>query len=305
MKITICVYVAFLMIGFSSQHGAQAGDLPFRLASAKKAQTFGLANENVSQINRLPGRGRDVVMSEVFDRFIIKKGLTAKTNEVSTEASSIVIGKDWMMEVRGTGESVRFINMGYINGSKNPSCGPKGCFSDDELEAAAIKVIQRDLANFIKLSPGEELQGWQLSRLIDSVTDSNGKITESVSAYRVLFTRVIDGVPILGPGNKVSVTFANDGTLAGFDFDWPKLELKKSNFRIAPLSMIRNDADKQMGVAWNKVQPAEEVFECGYYDPGVAGLSSGNTIAPSCVAVAKYDAGIPSRMVVIPCTVKD
>ena len=210
-----------------------------------------------------------------------------------------------MVEVRGTGESVRFLNAGYINSPQNRPCAREDSFTEDELETAALKVIGKELAAFVKLGPGETLQGWQVSRLIDSVTDDSGELTEKVVASRILFTRAIDSVPVLGPGNKVSVTFANDGTLVGFDLDWPKLARKKGNPRITPFSFTRNEADRRLGLAWGQGGATEKVFECGYYDPGVAGLSEGNSLQPACVSIAEYGPNEPNQMIVIPCEEKD
>jgi hypothetical protein len=305
MKTLVYTLAVFSTLVLTTQSGAGAQDLPFRSTAAAKAKAVGLTGETISKIERLPGRGRDIVMAEVSARFAPGGNLTVRTNAVSTEGSSIMTGEGWIIEVRGTGESVRFLNAGYIDSPANRPCSRGEGLTEDALEAAALTVIKKELASLVKLGPGETLQGWQVSRLIDSVTDDSGVLTEKVVASRILFTRAIDGVPVLGPGNKVSVTFANDGALVGFDLDWPKLARKKGNLRITPFSFTRNEADQRQGLAWGQQGATEEVFECGYYDPGVAGLSEGNSLQPACVSIAEYGPNEPKQMVVIPCEEKD
>jgi len=304
MKTLVYILTAFLTLTLTTQSGAEAGDLPFRATAAAKSKSFGLTRDTVSRIERLPGRGRNTVKTEMIKRFAPVNS-NERNNEVTTEDSSITAGEGWLVEVRGTGESVRFLNAGYINSSANRPCSRENSFTDEELETAALKVIQKELASLVKLGKGESLQGWQVSRLMDSVTDETGVTTENVVASRILFTRAIDGIPILGPGNKVSVTFANDGSLVGFDLDWPKLARKNGNPRITPFNETRNEADRRQGLGWGQEGVTEKVFECGYYDPGVAGLKEGNSLEPACVSIAEYGPNEPKQMAVIPCSEKD
>jgi hypothetical protein len=217
---------------------------------------------------------------------------------------SLATGQGWLAEVRGTGESVRFLNEGYINSKHNRPLSRQDQPTGDALEAAGRKVIANELASFVKLGPGEELQGWSVSHLIDGNTDASGAIRETVVASRILFTRVIDGVPVLGPGNKVSVTFASDGTLVGFHLDWPELTRRAGNVPMADVQSVRAAADVQLGRVAGQAWSAEKAFECGYYDPGVAGLSAGKTLQAACVSIADFGPGQPNKQVVIPCEVK-
>jgi hypothetical protein len=303
MRTLTCAAIVFLAALTSAQSRAEAGDRPFRVAVAARSKTAGLTGQVVRRIERLPGRGRDVVMADALDRFVPAGDSADKARRASQGDVTTVFGKGWMMEVRGTGERVRFYNQAYINSSSNRPISKLARPSGDVLEAAGRKLIESELWSFVKLGHGEELKAWSVSYLVNGVTDKTGAIDEAVVASRILFTRVIGGVPVLGPGNKVSVTVANDGTLVGFDVDWPDLVRADEILPTSEIGTIRAAADAKLGVVSGKARPVEEVFECGYYDSGIAGLSAGSGLQPACVVIVNQGPGF-KPMAVVPCTVK-
>ena len=60
----------------------------------------------------------------------------------------------------------------------------------------------------------------------------------SVVAARVVFSREIRGVPVVGAGSKVTVTFLNDGAVESFRYDWPIYEQTSRTQQIVSSSEI-------------------------------------------------------------------
>ena len=64
------------------------------------------------------------------------------------------------------------------------------------------------------LAPGERLEPEAISARTEGGVAADGTGAYSaVVANRIVFTRVIDGLPVVGAGSKVTVTFLNDGSV--------------------------------------------------------------------------------------------
>lgn len=46
-------------------------------------------------------------------------------------------------------------------------------------------------------------------------------VQQSAAIDTVIFSRVVNGVAVVGPGSKVAVLFDANHSIVGFDFDWP------------------------------------------------------------------------------------
>jgi hypothetical protein len=113
----------------------------------------------------------------------------------------------------------------------------------------------------------------------------------SVVAARVVFSREIRGVPVVGAGSKVTVTFLNDGAVESFRYDWPIYEQTSRTQQIVSSSEIVRriqrvaavGTDGYVGdkvtqnprggkidhpVALNRQSQLQDL-KCGYYDPGL------------------------------------
>lgn len=115
--------------------------------------------------------------------------------------------------------------------------------------------------------------------------------TSKVVAQRVVFTREIDGIPVVGAGSKVTITFLNDGSVESFHYDWPRyVATKRTETLASPEEILRRmqtvvsartstsgRATIQMpraGAANQTVDLGDntvlERLACGYYDEGYA-----------------------------------
>jgi hypothetical protein len=183
------------------------------------------------------------------------------------------------------------------------------------LEQAGRAFINSKLAGVIVLGPGEELVPVLTDYRIEGEQNlGTGAVNRSVVANRIMFGRTIHGVPVVGNGSKVVVTFTNDGSLESFRYDWPKYQATNSQ-DVVDASEILGRVQKVIGVRtgvtpnFSVTKPERtgsaypvalttdtslQKLECGYYDPGTRSGKATATVQPGCVyhAVMETAGGI-------------
>jgi hypothetical protein len=134
----------------------------------------------------------------------------------------------------------------------------------------------------------------------------------AVVANRIVFTREIDAVPVVGAGSKVTITFLNDGSVESFRYDWPQYtpagraqatadvaEILKRVQRVAGLRTERDFIGKgDSPRALARQAPLElgdkatlQRLACGYYDPGVRAREADAPVQPGCYYHVVYMRG--------------
>ena len=180
--------------------------------------------------------------------------------------------------------------------------------SSAALETAGRAFISSKLAGLIGLGRNEELVPVLTDYRVEGLQDlSTGVVTRSVAANRVVFGRTLNGIPVVGNGSTVVVTFANDGSVESFHYDWPKYEVAASQNLVTPstlLARIQQVVSAHSGVAPaftakvpNVVEASRPVdlntdtklqsMQCGYYDAGAAAGHA--SVQPGCVYHAVYE----------------
>jgi hypothetical protein len=118
-----------------------------------------------------------------------------------------------------------------------------------------------------------------------------------------VFGGTIRGVPVVGGGGRVVFTFANDGALESFQYDWPQYQIDNPRTVVAIadiLDRVQAVIGDRMGVPTSpttRVPKGEgrtyavelmpntvlQKLECGYYDPGVLAREAAAVVQPGCV----------------------
>ena len=76
------------------------------------------------------------------------------------------------------------------------------------------------------------------------------------------------GVPVIGPGSKVAVWFANDRRPVAFDVDWPVYNPLRGRQRVLSRERLMSRV-KETTVSPGGESGAQVArFECGYVDLG-------------------------------------
>jgi hypothetical protein len=91
----------------------------------------------------------------------------------------------------------------------------------------------------------------------------------SVVGSIVVYSRTINGVPVIGHGSKVAIQFTADGIPWAFSYDWPSYSASGATQAVLPLATIRQRQAKLVHGPKVAASQAEQRFECGYFDAGV------------------------------------
>jgi hypothetical protein len=123
-------------------------------------------------------------------------------------------------------------------------------------------------------------------------------------ASRIVFGRTLHGVRVVGAGSSVVITFANDGSVESFQYDWPRYgEGASQNVtqageilrRVQKVLFVRSDVTAPPPpLAVPAGPPAAyplplgtgislQKLECGYFDPGSSLRNSSGEVQPGCV----------------------
>jgi hypothetical protein len=154
-----------------------------------------------------------------------------------------------------------------------------------ELEARGRQFISSVLADQIVLGKSEQLEVWRTSyelELSGSGDANPGAVQQKVAANKIVFTRAVGEVPVLGPGSKVSVTFANDGAVIGFQYDWSDVAATGTTKHSALASVVNGRVKALLQAHGQNVGLTR--LECGYYDTGAIVVPSLGQIQAGCVA---------------------
>lgn len=273
----------------ASASAAKAGevDLPYREAVAAQSRLEALGARQVELLERLPGPGREVVLAQLLDLFP-RPGSVAEgepgVEKVLADADSLrAQGSGWYLEVRGGGEWMRYWNWGYLHGSGNPLMPVESRLSPTVLEEMAQECLKHELGPFVRLGPGEELRAWTASYLVRGFKGQSGPEELFVEASRITLVRVVRGVPVVGSGSRVSMIFANDGTLVGFDLDWPELRASGRKVMTDKIATVRSRAESELREQVGVAGPEERRPLCGYYDPGGELAKAPALLGPACI----------------------
>ncbi len=253
-----------------------AADFPQRIAAAALAQKTALAGASVPLLRRAPGFGRDVVADIVLKRFSNPLDSVQMTGVPVIERRkdrTDYIGKGWSLRIDQDGTSVRYRHYGYLDNPLNSAPLPVAQrMSQDVLQKYGLDFIKSRLGDLIPLAANEQLvpffSEFQISG--DGSTSPGVKPdAEEVIANTVVFSRVVNGIAVLGAGSKIAVIFANTGKPVGFDFDWARYEATGEKQATLNITDVNARMAKLTPVDLKSTQTKLARFECGYFDFGV------------------------------------
>jgi hypothetical protein len=164
------------------------------------------------------------------------------------------------------------------------------------------------------LRKGERLVPEATSVRIESGIATDGtSASSSVVSNRIVFTREIDGIPVVGAGSKVTITFLNDGSVESFRYDWPTYVPTGRKQRQTTNEAILRRIQHVVGVRTNTaiadaVHSASgittanqqidlggnmqlERLACGYYDPGFMNRAVKAPVQAGCYYHVVYSKG--------------
>ncbi|MBK1718372.1 hypothetical protein [Thiocystis violacea] len=270
-----------------------AADYPERAAFGERAAAVGLGVDSLNLLKRQPGPGAEPTAAVLLERFHGRlPGVSTSdrfNREVTEKQTSLISEEGWYLNVNADGTSVRYRNYPYLEKTAHLARPVEERFQPHELESLGRDFIAKHLDGLIKLGKNEDLVPYFSEFEISgggASADGASMDPELVQASTIVFTRVINGQPVLGGGSKIAVIFANDGEPVGFDYDWPSYVQTRSSQKILPLDQIR-----RRGVDYSKFNPddaevKERGFECGYIDLGARKRDPDAVIQAGCMRQA-------------------
>jgi hypothetical protein len=209
----------------------------------------------------------------------------------------LVTTTNWRLTIFGDGSAAEFVNLLALGKSHENKIEPARKMSADALQTAGRDFIARYLTDTIVLGPAEKLEPEQTSARMEGGVAADGTSAYSaVVANRVVFTREIDGIPVVGAGSKVTITFLNDGSIESFRNDWPQYAATDRMQETVDISEILNRVSRIVGLRAQDLhregeQSPEQArrgrttlrrLACGYYDPGVMARDPDAPIQTGC-----------------------
>ncbi|MCL2776967.1 MAG: hypothetical protein FWD73_03110 [Polyangiaceae bacterium] len=289
------VFVAtFLAVGglMGSTH-VHAEETAQSEASAARSLRTGFGASQGHALRRIQ-QDKTMVTKTIMQTLV---GDASSTPAQDIDGSVRAIGGDWTVRVDRSGASTR--------GSRNikPALGMKTKLTADALDRAGRSFIASSLKGVIALLPNEQIVALATKyEIFGGQTKPGEPIEEHVIGNRIFFGRTIDGVPVVGGGSTITMTFSSDGTIQSFEYDWPAYTTDKADAPIADQAELLHRV-QQVGVVRTgngtkaslspivtdrgfptSLAPNVNLtrFECGYFDPGpnqsnIAFISPGGT----------------------------
>ncbi len=236
---------------------------------------------------------------------------TAAQREMDAQRSRLQ-GNGWHLDVFGDGTLAEFADDRQHERAHAQGVDAAQAMSQQALETAGRAYIARSLASVITLGPGEALVAEATYSRVDGGSDAAGHVdAPKTTANRIVFTRELDGVPVVGNGSKVILTFLNDGSLESFRYDWPRYVATGRTQAPLAASTLLQRVQRVVGARVGAVSAqsidlasaasgspldlgagiALQRFECGYYDAGLLSRDASAPVQAGCAYHALHTIG--------------
>jgi hypothetical protein len=300
--LVLCVTGSVLLCGFA----ATAADSPQAAAAAQFSAVHGFKDAALPQLRRAASTDTGVATG------LIQQLCPAPC---STPSDAIEGGKrrlesdGWSLQIAVDGFWARFQDLEVSKRAHSLAKDPSQKMSADALEKAGRAFIAAKLDSAIILTADEQLVPIRTDYRFEGGQDVNtGEATTSIVANRIVFGRTIGGVPVVGGGSAVVITFANDGSVESFQYDWPAYEVMKQQ-NVISASEVLGRVQTVMaarGISTPTISPMVSdtgkapypialsadttlvKLECGYYDPGARVPAANSQVQPGCAYHAVY-----------------
>jgi hypothetical protein len=218
-----------------------------------------------------------------------------------------ITGTQWSLEVEGDGSAAEYQDLAVEEQAHSLGKPLSAEMPAAELEQRGRAFIASNLASEIVLGADEELVALRTDYRNEGGQDAaTGEISRAVVANRIVFGRTLHGVPIVGNGSKVILTFTNDGSLESFRYDWPAYQVAATQTVVDSgeiLSRVQKVVSARNGVAaprygvlvpsrGHAASPVEltpnsqlQKLDCGYYDAGSRARQT-QSVQPGCTYLA-------------------
>jgi hypothetical protein len=279
---------------------ARAEELPQTKAHQQFSVTQGFHEPVLAELHRAGAVDANKVSSALIEQ--LRPGSAYQSTK--QESKLHITGKGWSLDVTADGTAAEYQDHAVEARAHSLGKPVSEKMSVAELDRKGRAFIAAKLASRIVLGADEELIPVRADYRTEGGQDlATGEIAHAVVANRIVFGRTLRGVPVVGNGSKVILTFINDGSLESFRYDWPKYQAAASQNLVDAgeiLSRVQKVIAARNGVAAptsgvtvpsseGEAYPVEltpntklQALECGYYDAGSFALHAAQSVQPGC-----------------------
>lgn len=135
-------------------------------------------------------------------------------------------------------------------------------------DATAVKMAQRYIEE-LAIVPLDECDLLRVTRLnVGVVERQTGLAEERVIDVGVAFQRIIDNVPVIGPGGKIIVYIDHNGDLTGVDRIWREIQdVYRSDVELQSPESAQQDVMRHWGEQGSGLITIEDI-RFGYFEGG-------------------------------------
>ena len=269
---------------------------------ARRSYAAGLDQRSLPILARRSVRTPDATVSALAEslRKLDQSLVVEKAKREAEQGRITVSSSEWKLSVFGDGSAAEFINLAKASKAQELRLDASRKMSFESMQSAGRDFISRVLGDTIVLGPGERLEpDLATARMEGGVSVDGSGGYSSVVANRVVFTREVDGVPIVGAGSKVTITFLNNSSVELFRYDWPRYVATDRSGATVDVNEVLNRIGRIVGTRPQSLQrdgvlsplspdqtrPGRTTLQrlkCGYYDPGVMVRDVDAPVQPAC-----------------------
>lgn len=291
---------------------ARAEDLPQTKARQQFSVRQGFSSSELTMLRRTGAADPNKTGSALIAK--LQPGKAYKSSQ--REAKLHLAGNQFSLDVAGDGAAADYQNLAVAARAHALGKSVTDKMSAAELEQRGRAFIASKLSSQIVLGADEELVALRADYRTEGGQDlATGEISKAVTGNRIVFGRTLRGVPIVGNGSKVIITFTNDGSVEAFRYDWPTYQTGAAQQLVDAgqiLSRVQTVLGTRNGVASatsNVPVPNAEgdaypvaltpntqlqALDCGYYDAG-SFTGKAQTVQPGCTYLAVSQDGSGMR----------
>jgi len=286
---------------------ARAQDLPKTKAHQQFSVTQGFSQSTLPVLQRSGALDPNVVSSALLEK--LRPGSAYQSTKAGARLR--ITSDQFSLEVAGDGTAAEYQDLAVAAQAHSLGQPLSAEMPAAELEQKGRAFIASNLASQIVLAAEEELVAVRTDYRTEGGQElATGAITQAVVANRIVFGRTLNGVPVVGNGSKVILTFTNDGSLESFRYDWPAYQTADTRTATQTvvnaseiLSRLQKVVSARNGVAaptsgvivpssQSAVFPLEltsntqlQALDCGYFDGGSWARQT-QSIQPGCTYLA-------------------
>lgn len=280
---------------------ASAEDLPQTKAQQQFSVTHGFNETSLAVLHRTGSVDQKQVSQRLIEK--LRPGSAYQSALVGSKLH--ISGDQWALEISGDGAGADYQDSAVEARAHSLGKPASQAMSAAELEQKGRAFIAEKLSSQIALGAEEALVAVRVDYRMEGGQDARtGETSQAVVANRIVFGRTLHGVPVVGNGSRIVITFINDGSLESFRYDWPKYQAADGQNLVAAGEILARV--QQVIVGRNGVAAATQgvtvpssqgeaypvvlspntqlqKLECGYFDAGSFGVRNLASVQPACL----------------------